>query len=95
MAKTHDLSVAVGVYTDRSGEQKKRWKTIGSIVETQGGGKVILIDATFNPAGVPREPGRDQIMISMFTPNEKTASPAAPAAAPADAFVDMNDDIPF
>jgi hypothetical protein len=51
-------------------EEKKRWKNIGSVLETKDGGKVILIDRTFNPAGVPVEGGRDQIMVSMFKPKD-------------------------
>lgn len=105
MAKLYDLAVKVGTYPGRDGQPKAKWKNIGSIVETKDGGKVILIDRTFNPAGVPCEPDRDSIMISMFAPKEQGTSaperaPAAqPAAKPAPSgnsgFADMDDDIPF
>lgn len=99
MAKLHDLAVVIGTYTDRSGQEKKRWKNIGSIIETRDGGKVILLDRTFNPAGVPTEPGRDSIMISMFAPKDASsgAAPTPTASLPAAAgnFNDMADDIPF
>ncbi len=99
MAKLYDLAVVVGTYTDRAGMAKNRWKNVGSILETKDGGKVILIDRTFNPAGISVEPGRDQIMISMFKPKDGDASgtpaPAA-AATPASASMgDIEDDIPF
>lgn len=96
MAKLYDLAVVAGTYTDRTGQEKKRWKTIGSVLETRDGGKVILIDRTFNPAGVPVEPGRDQIMVSMFAPKEPTsgAMPHSPAAAAAP-YTDIESDIPF
>lgn len=68
----YDLAVAVGSYTDRQGNEKKRWKNIGSVIQTKDGGKVILIDRTFNPAGVPVENGRDQIMVSMFEPKDES-----------------------
>lgn len=88
MAKLHDLAVVTGTYTDRSGQEKKRWKTVGSIVETRDGGKVILLDRSFNPAGVPVEPGRDQIMVSMFAPKVDGSGTAYPVA-------DLDSDIPF
>ena len=97
MAKLYDLAVVAGTYTDRTGQEKKRWKTIGSMVETRDGGKVILIDRTFNPAGVPVEPGRDQIMVSMFAPKDQATSgavPHSPAAAPAP-YTDIESDLPF
>lgn len=107
MAKLYDLAVAVGSYTNRAGEEKKRWKNIGSVVETKDGGKVILLDRTFNPAGIDVEPGRDQIMISMFKPRESeprepegeqpaARSASAPAQkAQANDFIGIDDDIPF
>lgn len=101
MAKLYDLAVAVGSYTNKSGEEKKRWKNIGSVVQTKDGGKVILIDRTFNPAGVPVEDGRDQIMISMFKPQEQQGGDSKPAPAKpqqsggSGSFDDFEDDIPF
>jgi hypothetical protein len=70
MAKLYDLAVKTGTFTNRNGEEKGRWKNIGAVIETKDGGKVILMDRTFNPAGVPVEEGRDQIMFSMFVPKD-------------------------
>lgn len=104
MAKLYDLAVAVGTFTTKSGEEKKRWKNIGSVLETKDGGKVILIDRTFNPAGVPVEAGRDSIMVSMFPPPAMQQAPSqhqqqkqdgyAPKQS-AGRFDDLGDDIPF
>lgn len=91
MGKLYDLAVKTRTYTDRDGNQKGVWKNVGSIVETRDGGKVILMDRTFNPAGVPVEDGRDQIMISMFKPQQRDqGAPSASASV-----ADMADDIPF
>lgn len=100
MAKLYDLAVVVGSYTNRSGEEKKRWKNIGSVIQTKDGGKVILIDRTFNPAGVPVEDGRDQIMVSMFAPNEADGSASKPASKPqpsggSGSFDDFDSDMQF
>lgn len=68
--KTYDLAVVTGTYRDSSGNEKKRWKTIGAIMESDEGQKMILIDRTFNPAGVPMRSDRpsDTIPLSMFPP---------------------------
>ena len=98
--KTHDLAVKTGTYTDRNGNEKGRWQNVGSVLETNDGGRVILLNRTFNPAGVPNPEGRDTVMLSMFEPrDDNKAQPApqrqAPAPAPkhADGFQDS--DVPF
>lgn len=65
--KTHDLSVKVGTYRDNQGNEKARYKTIGALFHGDRGPYIVL-DRTFNPAGVPVEDGRDQIIISCFEP---------------------------
>jgi len=100
MAKLYDLAVIVGSYTNKNGEEKKRWKNIGSVIQTKDGGKVILLDRTFNPAGVPVEEGRDSIMVSMFEPKDEgngQQRQRPPAAKPQQSgeYSDISDDIPF
>lgn len=91
--KLYDLAVKTGSYTDRDGKDKGRWKNIGSVLQMEDGGKVILIDRSFNPAGVPFREGSDQIMVSMFDPKQDGAAPAPRAPAPREP--DVDDDIPF
>jgi len=94
MSKKFDLSVKVGSYTDASGTEKGRYQNIGVMMEGQNG-PYILLNRTFNPAGVPGQADRESIIVSMFEPRDnngasnQTASKAAPAAAAVD------DEIPF
>lgn len=67
--KKYDVSVKVGSYTDREGQPKAIWKTVGQ-VRDDGNGEYLLLDKTFNPAGVPCEPHKDQISLSLFTPRD-------------------------
>lgn len=69
MAKLKDIAVVVGTYSF-NGEEKYRWKTVGALVEGKGGKQYIMLDRTFNPAGVPdlEDRGSDQIVMSMFDP---------------------------
>ena len=75
MAKVlKELAVAVGSYEDRNtGQTKNRYKNIGVLMESEtqdGVNRYLLIDRTFNPAGVPFKQGSDKIIISMFNPRD-------------------------
>jgi len=67
MAKKYDLVVKTGEYTDRDGQTKARFKNVGVIMDGQNG-PYILLDRTFNPAGVSGQDGRESIIISMYEP---------------------------
>lgn len=95
--KLYDLAVKTGEYTTRDGDTKGRWQNIGSVLQMDDGGKVILISRTFNPAGVPFREGSDQIMVSMFEPKDKDGQGAAPRHTPTlpGGAPESGDDIPF
>ena len=100
--KVKDLAVKTGSYTV-NGETKGRYKNVGSMMKSDDGSYFLLLDKTFNPAGVPGDPDRDNILISVFDLREADGQQAqrapqqqrqAPArSAPAGDFAD--DDIPF
>lgn len=103
MAKIKDIAVVVGTYKI-GGEEKYRWKTVGALVEGKGGKEYIMLDRTFNPAGVPDLEGRggDQIVMSMFEPKQYDSTPARSSNTgnerkrqSSSGFDDPNDDIPF
>lgn len=70
MSKKFDLVVKTGTYTS-GGQEKSRWKTIGALMDDGKGGMYAFIDATFNPAGVPRKDGSESIMVSCFEPKQR------------------------
>jgi hypothetical protein len=102
--KIYDLAVAVGQYSDRDGQTKARWQTVGVMMEREDGGRFILLERTFNPAGVVNPDGRETLLISMFPPKQRDGgypqpAPAAqsyhqPAPAPATG-AQFDDEIPF
>ena len=91
MKKIYDLSVKVGSYT-KHGEKKNRWKTVGAVIKDDDGGMFMMLDRSFNPAGVPFKEGSESILVSMFEPKDKDAEPVARAA---EKTVAQDDDIPF
>ena len=83
--KVKDLAVKVGSY-QKDGKEKGRYLNVGVILKTDDGGEFILLDRTFNPAGVPNPDGKGTVLISMFAPktdaNQAAASGQPPAPQP-------------
>lgn len=81
MSKKYDLVVKSGTYI-ANGTEKSRWKTIGALMDDGKGGMYGFIDATFNPAGVPRKENSESIMVSCFEPKPRTDSQQQPEQKP-------------
>jgi hypothetical protein len=102
MAKKYDLVVKVGEYTDAQGATKGRFKNVGVVMDGQNG-PYILLDRTFNPAGVGGNDGRESIIVSMYEPKQDGGNNAerrpvsgntAPPAQRAPQRP-LDDDVPF
>jgi hypothetical protein len=79
MAKKYDLVVKVGEYTDGQGQTKGRFKNVGVMMEGDNG-PYLLLDRTFNPAGVGGNEGRESIIVSLYEPRQDGAGQQAPAS---------------
>jgi len=81
--KTHDMVVYTGrTYQDRqSGEEKSETINVGAGLKSEDGKFVLLLDRTFNPAGVPNPEGKTSVAINLFP--IKPRQEQAPAPAPA------------
>lgn len=105
--KVYDLCVAVGSYTDRNGQTKSKWKTVGAMMQTDkgNGGNFLLLDRDFSPSGIPYDASKgNSILVSMFEPKKDeprsggSQGAGAPAKKPQGAQSsgdDFTDDIPF
>ena len=89
------LVVVTGQYTDKQGNAKKRYKTVGHVHAGQHG-EYITLDASVNLAAFPRKDGDDRVMVSMYD-EESTPERARQGVREAKAAIDpgLNDDIPF
>ena len=83
MAKLYDLVIKTGSYKNNQGEEKNRYKNVGACMEGQNGGMFLLLDRTFNPAGVDEG---EACLISMFEPKprdgQQSNQPPQPAHQP-------------
>lgn len=68
--KLYDIAAVTGEYTDRDGNQKKRYQNIGAVMQGQNGGQYIILEKWFNPAGLPDPQGRGSVILSCFEPRQ-------------------------
>ena len=80
MKKVKDLAVKVA---------DKNWVNIGCIMEKDDGGKFMIMNRTFNPAGVPNPENRDTLIVSMFDvrPKDESAADRVSEGFESDPFV--------
>jgi len=72
--KKYDLVVKVGSYQS-GGESKNRYINIGVMMEKDDGSTFILLERTFNPAGVPNPDNKENFIVSMFEPKGSDSKP--------------------
>ena len=91
--KIYDLAVKTGTYQSQ-GETKNRYMNVGALMESDDGNSFIMLNACFNPAGVPRKEGSESILVSCFVPKDagQQQQRQQPAARKAD---DFEEDIAF
>lgn len=93
MKRKYDIAVKAGERPDG----KAIWKNVGVMMEGTNG-PFLLIDRTFNPAGVPaKTPMESSILCSLFEPKEgNDRAPAEPKAEKKFAKnKDFDDDVPY
>jgi hypothetical protein len=95
--KVKDLAVKTGEYQSKDGKQKNRYINIGSVMKSDNG-EFILLNRTFNPAGVPNESNRDTVLVSIFEASDREMGSVGANAGTSHAnagFDDMESDVPF
>lgn len=76
MKRVKDLAVKVGSYT-KDGKEKGRYLNIGTLMQDDKGGQFILLDRTFNPAGVVDASGKASVLVSLFDPQSQSKTESA------------------
>lgn len=71
----------------------KQYVKVGVMLEGNNGDNFLLLDRTFNPAGVMGNPSHSSVLISLYDPEPKQHAPTATATR--DSLGDFDDDIPF
>ncbi|QTI81457.1 hypothetical protein IAI58_19125 (plasmid) [Roseomonas marmotae] len=107
--KIFDVCAVVSKYTDRDGNEKRRYQNVGAVFQTDDGRQFLSIARWFNPAGVPDYSGKinENAFLALFEPKQsgdgfespRRAAPqqaqARPAPHPAPAQQGSYDDPPF
>jgi hypothetical protein len=79
MTVLKELSVVQEIYTDRNGEQKKKWLNIGQLHEHEGREYIVLYPH-INLAALPRKEGDSRLFVTMFDPKPRDGAQAAQSA---------------
>ena len=69
MEKLYDIVAKTGSY-QKDGETKNRYLNVGSIIKGDNGPYMIM-ERTFNPAGLPNPEDRSSLILSLFKPRDK------------------------
>ncbi|BBN59285.1 hypothetical protein [Hydrogenovibrio marinus] len=65
--KINDLAVAIETYKDpQTGLDKNKYLNIGVEMETDDGGRFIILESHINLAALPRKPGKSGVMVSKY-----------------------------
>ena len=67
--KIYNICASTGKFTDNNGKTKNRYVRVGSVLKGDYGA-YIMLDAHFNPAGIPRKDGSSSIILSLFPPKD-------------------------
>ena len=68
MKLVYKLAVKTGTY-EKDGQTKNKYQNVGVIMEGEKG-PFILLNKTFNPAGI--QDGKESVIISMFSETKNT-----------------------
>ena len=104
--KLYDLAVKTGEYKNQIGEMKGRWQNVGAVMQSDDGGKFIMMAKWFNPAGVQDISGKggESVLLSMFPPRDPNQQQGQQGqqgqqqsykSAPPQSAPGFDDDIPF
>ena len=74
MAKIGNLKCKVGSY-EKDVQAKGKYVDVGVLMQGQDGGMFVLLNTTFNPAGVPNPENKESILVSVFTDNNQQGQP--------------------
>lgn len=88
--KTHTLSIKTGEY-EHEGKHKNKYLHVGAVMQNFNGSSFILLDKTFNPAGIVDD--RENVLIGMFP--VKKDNPVEPEITQKDIDVFSLNDVPF
>ena len=94
MPKKYDIVAKNGEYIGKDGTTKTRWLNVGSVMENDKGDYIIM-NRTFNPAGLPNPENKESCFLSLF-PSKESQNRAPQKQSEPDYGVDeLDDEIPF
>ena len=98
MSRKYEVTAITGKYTDKNGQEKSRYQTIGAVIETKNGPmlKLEAVPIGWDGWAYLNEPKREEGERQQSrAPARSPAPPRAPAPSQGSGFDDMDSDVPF
>lgn len=69
--KKFDVVAKIGSWTDKEGKNKNKYLSVGTVFENDDKKMFMVLNRTFNPAGVPNPENKEAVILSFFEPKVK------------------------
>ena len=94
MSRKYEVTAITGKYTDKNGQEKSRYQTIGAVIETKNGPmlKLEAVPIGWDGWAYLNEPKREE---GERQPSRAARQPQRSAPAGGGGFEDMDSDVPF
>ena len=95
MSRKYEVTAITGKYTDKNGQEKSRYQTIGAVIETKNGPmlKLEAVPIAWDGWAYLNEPKREEGERQPSRAARQPQRSAAPAGG--GGFEDMDSDVPF
>lgn len=76
--KKYDVACKTGSWTDKEGKTKNKYINVGTVFSNDDGRMFMVLNRTFNPAGIANPDNKEAVILSFFEPKVKESSAETP-----------------
>lgn len=69
--KKYDVVCKTGSWTNNEGKTKNKYLNVGTVFTNDDGREFMVLNRTFNPAGVANPENKEAVILSFFEPKPK------------------------
>lgn len=69
--KKYDVVCKTGSWTDKEGKTKNKYINVGTVFSNDDGREFMVLNRSFNPAGIINPDNKEAVILSFFEPKKK------------------------
>lgn len=69
--KKYEVVAKIGSWTDKEGKSKNKYLNVGTVFQNDDNRMFMVLNRSFNPAGVPNPENKEAVILSFFDPKPK------------------------